>query len=1318
MSSYRLSGDIHAQIKPKIFKFFAISFFSIIILLNGAGDASAATNFTFTGYTFDVNGTPLNNTNVTVSIYRFGGGGPPQVIGSYINFSNATGFFNLSLPANFTYFYKATLRYYNDSRIVYIGQSLPAFPYMEFSRLGTVKFFLREAATLNITAFGPEKELQTALSGISVSLPNYTTGLVWVSEGGTWSYINGSGYLVNYSADFTYLGASLQPINMPGLNALYYNGSDIFYAANTTNVLEFYSNGTPIQLYDISGIGYNIVEGLEYYNGSFYISGAKAGNPLIGVFNASFDNVQNITGGIPWGKLERYNGRWFMAYDAGGGNYKLQEYSNSWVPLWSSWSLSKSVGGLAYNGSNWFYASPSDNTTNEVITTDKGVKSFMYMVKDTKLGYPIKEEFNEFVNQSTVYVPAGRNYSIMLYPDMQMPVSYDLNNISNYSSTYGFAPLINITFNLTESLRWVHGYVNYNGGTNFSYLRVVPYLLEPGGMVFKSHPMPYNMSAWRTPFGTQSDSYNASTGFYNITLIGSAMGADMLLFFTARNGSNYYGGFQNLTLNASSDDVVLNVSLQPLLGDPANITMDNGADFQQKINITTAMRKFRLQNSTGSAPNNAHMEFNLDYSSMFNVTSFSWMLDLQRSSDGNFTLPVIQYKVDKINVFSPDFAPLKTSLTANELLGDPVLINLSSFRPGGINGTFTDLAINMFRSNSTCDVPYPPKGCALLPADKGLDEFNPLTVVIGGGDISFRMKKLSNNITVHYNLVDLLASGPPDAVFDGNASTAQVGNALAEAWRFGSTGPEIYDSIIVGMPYNESVTPDTYEFNITIGAFYDEDWNVIWNISENTTSEIPSDYQDYLQPQYAAYVNGSGMKCSQTNVTSTCYVNTTYNMVWIRIPHFSGVGPQVQGSDIEAPNVTFSSPSNTTLYNSSVYLNLSRSDDTGINTTLYSVDGGGNQSYTAPVWITGLGNGTHNIEVFTNDSAGNMNITRVYFSLDYVNESVTNQALNASANWSNVSTSLVFINLTTSLALVGSVNISTYAAPPPEVNESLPVQRYLEINVSDNLNASSGNLTWVYIRVNYSDSDVSGLDESTLRLYWWNPTAKNWTRLETGTNLSALNGPYVYDSGVNTSANYVYANVSHLSIYGISGSTPTTTTTTGGGGGGGGGGVSTNTSDLAYFKEIFKYNTLILVPDSNVSEDWEAAMLIKKWFANRSYTAEVKLVSEFDKIRDEDKYKIFIGGHVANPYSKDIGIDAYFTRAAENKPWLINGEAGKGIIKLYDTDPLSITGRGRVLVIAGADRNQTLRITKELLKEVESQESLSAKANIGGQLIL
>ena len=246
--------------------------------------------------------------------------------------------------------------------------------------------------------------------------------------------------------------------------------------------------------------------------------------------------------------------------------------------------------------------------------------------------------------------------------------------------------------------------------------------------------------------------------------------------------------------------------------------------------------------------------------------------------------------------------------------------------------------------------------------------------------------------------------------------------------------------------------------------------------------------------------------------------------------------------DTTPPEVTIISPLSITYNTSSVILKLSRSDNFGINTSLYSVDGAANLTYSAPTTVTELANGTHNIVVFTNDSVGNVNITSVFFSVDIINESFNNIVANALKNQTNVSIPDVFINISTVRALVGRVNVTVYSATPPGVNTSLNVAMYVEIDVSNNMNDTSGNLSWVYLRENYTSQEVNGLDESTLRLYWWNPIADNWTKLVKDMNLTAYGGPYVYDAGVNTVANYVWANLSHFSTYGISGSVPPTIT--------------------------------------------------------------------------------------------------------------------------------------------------------------------------------
>jgi hypothetical protein len=166
--------------------------------------------------------------------------------------------------------------------------------------------------------------------------------------------------------------------------------------------------------------------------------------------------------------------------------------------------------------------------------------TFRYQVKDTKLGYPIAGEFNNPVSEAIVYVPRDRNYSIMIYPDQAMPISFDWTNFtsnSSYTIATGLSAYnvttrtVQKTFNSTDNLIRLTGYIQNSTRNDFAdwnEFAVVPYLLEPGNMIYlgENAGMPYNMSAWYD----QSDNYNLTSGFYNITLPGPAESATYILF--------------------------------------------------------------------------------------------------------------------------------------------------------------------------------------------------------------------------------------------------------------------------------------------------------------------------------------------------------------------------------------------------------------------------------------------------------------------------------------------------------------------------------------------------------------------------------------------------------------------------------------------------------------------------------------------------------------------------------------------------------------------------------------------------------------------
>lgn len=579
-----------------------------------------------------------------------------------------------------------------------------------------------------------------------------------------------------------------------------------------------------------------------------------------------------------------------------------------------------------------FYLRPAGtiNITAINITNDR--TTFRYQIKDTKLGYSISSEFNNPVSQAVINVPRDRNYSVMIYPNQAIPVSFNWNNFSNanisYTITAGLSTYnisthtVHKTFNCTDNLIKLTGYVqntSRNDFTDWNEFKIVPFLLEPGNMVFlgENAGMPYNMSAWDNG---QSDSYNLLSGFFNLTLPGPAESATYLLFATARNGSRYYGAYGNITLSYSSSSTETNLTMYPLMSVNWATTNNNlslnDAVAWSRINISSAKQQFNLINSTGQiiSSMNAHIEAKVDYSA-YGAREFTFMTSIS-SGNASFYLPLLNASVKEINIFSQSYAPKRVGTkTAAQILANPN-ITMSTFSPGDIDGgaSQSNIYVALYQSNSTCDLPSPPQACVLANSatmdPDSEDKFNPMSSIIGGGKISFRMGLLSSGIIVQYVNVDMLASGPPDALFDDSATTSTSGD-FDSAMRFGSNGPTIYDFVLISMPYTEGTTTTTGlsengNVNVSIPNFYDENWNLIWNASANGTSVTnfagnQSHYSTYSS-QWAILMNQTNCTRNQSQLNSTipCYVDTALDRIWIRLPHFSGTQPTVNGAVVTA----------------------------------------------------------------------------------------------------------------------------------------------------------------------------------------------------------------------------------------------------------------------------------------------------------------------------------------------------------------------------------------------------------------------------------
>jgi len=290
---------------------------------------------------------------------------------------------------------------------------------------------------------------------------------------------------------------------------------------------------------------------------------------------------------------------------------------------------------------------------------------FAVQVKDQKLGYPTGSCSNVRTYEHICYVPRDRNYSIMIYPGQGsqqhfVPVSFDWNNFTaSQSYSIGSLSIYNATtktlnkqFNVTESMARISGYLNATGINGWEEFTIVPFVSEPGNMVFMTYGiLPFNASVWVN----SADIYDLTTGFYNISLpYAASETVNYILFAAAKNGT-YYGSYRNITVTGNTQ---LNFTMYGLLGSNSTISMTTSTGGSRTVN--TSRQFFYLVNSSNnqSLQNvNAHVETTVDYSN-YDAVELTFMEDLSGSNSGNFSLPLLNVTGFKeMNVYSMNQAP-------------------------------------------------------------------------------------------------------------------------------------------------------------------------------------------------------------------------------------------------------------------------------------------------------------------------------------------------------------------------------------------------------------------------------------------------------------------------------------------------------------------------------------------------------------------------------------------------------------------------------------------------------------------------------------
>lgn len=542
------------------------------------------------------------------------------------------------------------------------------------------------------------------------------------------------------------------------------------------------------------------------------------------------------------------------------------------------------------------------NITAQNSTAANANLSFRGLIYDDKLGIIVDDFSTNTSNAKWAVLPYGRNYTVVMWTDVPdwtngwirsishfvAPQIIYLNNYTNRSWPMYVNATLNATTTTPATLYTVNGTLSmWNPNDNTSkvnYTSVVAYPFIPST----------NLTLYDVFLTNLTGEYegihesNFTIGAYNITLPGSSTW--IIAGYGNDTTSTYYGGFRNVTVG-TANLAGINITLKPMAG---------GYHTGGGMNMTKTMFQF-VDGETVSGVTNLPINgtVRVKVTTLYNGTQLHW--STQTNASGWFAMPLWNDTDVTITAFNNRFAPQEIVVTSANL-SQRAYINLTlrelNVRDPDVVGTYSTTVIDYIHSNKTCNVPHPVPGCKAK-TYSGLGGYSPANTSFGGANMSVRM---TYGPVVHYSGIDLTSTGPPDAQFDSTPSTSSTATTYISKWRIGSLAPsDVYDWILVGLPYADSDYDDSGLFTITLEYLYNDDWTVLWNTTAdgyypNTTLE---DYANYNTTWF------SGMTCDRNvdtriNTTQSCYMNTTSNFVWMYLPHFSGMKVSMVGSKATA----------------------------------------------------------------------------------------------------------------------------------------------------------------------------------------------------------------------------------------------------------------------------------------------------------------------------------------------------------------------------------------------------------------------------------
>ncbi len=413
----------------------------------------------------------------------------------------------------------------------------------------------------------------------------------------------------------------------------------------------------------------------------------------------------------------------------------------------------------------------------------------------------------------------------------------------------------------------------------------------------------YAVWTWNISLPTQTSwiimasAVNASARTYLLGLTNVTIGTAAVseLNFTMRSMYNYSSTSPSATGNGSnSPPLNLNMTQLQIVDGDTNATLAGVSFMVVEVNTNNSVT------STDRLP------------SRIIKVKFA----METNSVGRAAFPFFVNESAKVTTYTGRHAPKEFVLTPDMLAANETInLTVYQYRPrvpgtaGGEIGGFKadalieNLEILILGNNDTCNRVSVnlPAGCTLSSVNQP-QLVNALAGLFQGQKVSVRIRSLDKGHIIHYYGVDMGGGGVPEVQFDPVAED-RSGSLADLVFKVGARLPKnTYEGIFVGIPYDPAKVDENENINASIATLYDTNWNPVWNVTQNGTPFTASaafNTTDFTDWNLSLIANRSlgGVICSKVSGAPgiACLANTTEDMMWLRVPHFSGSGVGVVG---------------------------------------------------------------------------------------------------------------------------------------------------------------------------------------------------------------------------------------------------------------------------------------------------------------------------------------------------------------------------------------------------------------------------------------